>query len=302
MHRHQSFEIIIRSLQSFFRLYFYPELVQPSQIVTGTGGNHNYKIVHLGNETPQPDNDGAGINYYDFNSTTDTHVDVNISDDSDDSDSDENVENFKEFPGVSSCDVDVNKTCSKEKILRNNLANWASEFQIHYTALKVLLRIFNEFVGSNILPQDGRTLLQTECKAVNVQKLDGGNGEYWHNGLEKCLLNTFRNLNKPISISLNINVDGIPLYNSSRVVFWPILCTITEIPKMRPMVIGIYCGSAKITDLDNYFLPFVNELRPILLDGLHINSNKISVKVRCFICDSPARAFVKGTNIYRRTN
>lgn len=106
--------------------------------------------------------------------------------------------------------------------------------------------------------------------------------------------NLFRDLNEAISVSLNINVDGLPLFNSSRVVLWPILCTIAEMPKNRPMVVGIYCGSSKITDLDTYFSPFVDELGTILANGLYINSNKITVKVRCFICDSPARAFVKG--------
>lgn len=191
---------------------------------------------------------------------------------------------------------------SKERNLKQNLKKWALEFQINHAALRGLLSIINTYAGDNVLPQDGRTLLHSENKVIQMKTLDGGTGEYWHNGLKRCLSNTFRNLHEPISISINVNVDGLPLYNSSKVNLWPILCTITEMPKIRPMVIGIYCGSAKITDLNSYFSPFVDELQPILSDGLIVNSNKITVRFRCFICDSPARAFVKGNYTHYLNN
>lgn len=59
------------------------------------------------------------------------------------------------------------------------------------------------------------------------------------------------------------------------------------------MIIGIYSGKTKPTDLNAFLTPFVNEL-DIMECGLPINGHKINVKLRCFICDSPARAFVKG--------
>lgn len=148
-------------------------------------------------------------------------------------------------------------------IYRENLRNWAMQFRINHVAINNLLQIINSREGKKILPHDARTLLRTPATVIPVQALSSG-GEYWHNGLAKCLSNAFQNLNKPISISLNINIDGLPAYNSSKVSFWPILFNIFEFPKMPPMVIGIYCGATKITDIATYFSPFVDELEAIM--------------------------------------
>ena len=43
-----------------------------------------------------------------------------------------------------------------------------------------------------------------------------------------------------------------------------------------------------------YLDDFVNDLLDCLENGITINGRNISVKVRCFICDSPARAMIKG--------
>lgn len=37
----------------------------------------------------------------------------------------------------------------------------------------------------------------------------------------------------------------------------------------------------------------MDELNEILINGLHINDYILKVTCRCFICDSPARAFIK---------
>lgn len=40
--------------------------------------------------------------------------------------------------------------------------------------------------------------------------------------------------------------------------------------------------------------PFIDDLKEILTHGLEINGNLVSIAVRCFICDTPARCFLKG--------
>lgn len=64
---------------------------------------------------------------------------------------------------------------------------------------------------------------------------------------------------------------------------------------------GIYAGNAKPSDLDAYLGPFVNEMKQ-LEEGLTITSNTgtektVKVTIRAFICDSPARAMIKGNLI-----
>lgn len=69
------------------------------------------------------------------------------------------------------------------------------------------------------------------------------------------------------------------------------------------MVIGIYCGYGKPRNIKDFLQPFVDEMKKLLVNGVRIYENnhseikktgKIDVKIKCFICDSPARAFVKG--------
>lgn len=60
------------------------------------------------------------------------------------------------------------------------------------------------------------------------------------------------------------------------------------------MVIAIWCGVQKPNNLNEYLSPFVEELNTLLENGIIINGQHIYIAVRCFICDSPARAFMKG--------
>lgn len=60
------------------------------------------------------------------------------------------------------------------------------------------------------------------------------------------------------------------------------------------MVIAIWCGESKPI-LNEFLRPFVDELNELLRHGVMINGFQIKVFVRCFICDSPARAHIKGT-------
>lgn len=179
---------------------------------------------------------------------------------------------------------------------RSDLKKWALAHNITHMALKDLMMIVRKrFVGtdasSTILPEDPRTLLQTPPIITIVSLPDG---EYWHYGLKKCLEKIFCKVNKPIMISVMINIDGLPLFKSSKTEFWPILFNIAEMPKVPAMVIGIFCGKAKTTDIDAFLTPFVDELCEMMANGLIINSHKMTVRLRCILCDSPARAYIKG--------
>lgn len=195
-----------------------------------------------------------------------------------------------------SCDDDDEDVIIKNMNFRAILKKWALDHNITHIALKDLMKIVNiRFVdkgaSSTILPEDPRTLLQTP-QTVTLMPLS--DGEYWHYGLKKCLEKIFRKLDKPITISVNINIDGLPLFQSSNTDFWPILFNITEMPKVPAMVIGIFCGKSKTNDIDSFLTPFVDELHEIMTNGLIINSRKITVRLRCILCDSPARGYIKG--------
>lgn len=180
----------------------------------------------------------------------------------------------------------------KEEKFRSDVIEWALENQITRSALQKVGAIFNDFIGKKLLPKDSRTLLHTP-RTVEISTLDVDQ-KYWHNGLKFCLQNVLKAISKPITISLTFNMDGLPIFKSSKDEFWPVLFNINEMPAIRPMVVGVYHGKAKASSLDGYLTPFVDELKLIVENGIIVNSNQITVKIRCFVCDSPARAFVKG--------
>lgn len=97
-----------------------------------------------------------------------------------------------------------------------------------------------------------------------------------------------------MEIDLTFNIDGLPLHKSSKFEFWPILFNIHNMPNINPMVIGIYCGDTKPPTADEFLNEFVEEMDYFLKNGLVINGYEMAIRVRCFVCDTPARAFVKG--------
>lgn len=61
----------------------------------------------------------------------------------------------------------------------------------------------------------------------------------------------------------------------------------------KPMVIFIWSGRGKPI-LNEFLDPFVTELNSILSNGIKINGFDLNASVLFFVCDSPARAFLKG--------
>lgn len=68
---------------------------------------------------------------------------------------------------------------------------------------------------------------------------------------------------------------------------------ISENRDLKPFVVAIWCGEGK--PLINEFLRrFVDELLTLLRVGVFVNGYLLRVKIKCFICDTPARSYVKG--------
>lgn len=66
-------------------------------------------------------------------------------------------------------------------------------------------------------------------------------------------------------------------------------------PHIQPMVIAIWCGyHNKPKDLNGYLREFVTELNDVLECGVSVNEHHINVGFRCFVCDTLARAYIKG--------
>ena len=181
-------------------------------------------------------------------------------------------------------------TASPPPNLASLLSDWAIQFGVSLVALSALLSILR--VHHPFLPKDGRSLLKTKTHYV-VEKLAGGSFYYF--GVLNTLSGIFEKLSCKVQdrhlFKLQLNIDGLPLFKSSSVQFWPILGMLQDFMK-RPVLIALFCGGSKPTSLSEYLRAFVNELN-MLKDGFLIGQNTFFVKVSSVICDAPARAYVK---------
>lgn len=94
-------------------------------------------------------------------------------------------------------------------------------------------------------------------------------------------------------IKLNFNMDGLPTYKSSKTEFWPILMSIANYDTVSPMVVAIYSGTSKPPSADEFLKTFVDEFKDLTQNGVFINNCCYKTSINAFICDTPARAFIK---------
>uniref|UniRef100_A0A182PWR9 Transposase domain-containing protein n=1 Tax=Anopheles epiroticus TaxID=199890 RepID=A0A182PWR9_9DIPT len=148
------------------------------------------------------------------------------------------------------------------------------------------------------LPADSRTLLKTPTKVgLEIQHLLGG--QFWYQGIETVLRNYFQDtIPQTDQFSLQVSVDGLPLFNSSARQLWPILIKVEELPNAPVMMIGVFCGFTKPNSITGFLQPMVTEVNNLQEKGMLFGDKMIHVKLRMFIADAPARCFIKATISY----
>lgn len=97
-----------------------------------------------------------------------------------------------------------------------------NEYNVPKRAVNGLLCVLISY-GAQSLPRDYRTLLSTP---TNVAITPVAGGHFWYNGIKRSMEILFHNLDKNLNISLTFNIDGLPLYKSSKQNFYPILASV----------------------------------------------------------------------------
>lgn len=129
---------------------------------------------------------------------------------------------------------------------------------------------------------------------VPTTKMEGG--KYYHFVLAKGLLFRLKCLTLPASLctlKLQFNIDGLPLFKSSKVQFWLILALVNCDYNNEAFIVGLFCGISKPKSVFEYLRTFIIDLTQLLANGIICDSRKFEVIASSFVCDAPARAFVK---------
>jgi hypothetical protein len=217
-------------------------------------------------------------------------------------------EDFDEVHSVSSSETDDDVTDSiVHDDIVSRLAQWALQYSISMNSLSALLEILKPYHAA--LPKDPRKLLKTvSCAEINPLIRKVSNGSYYHFGIEcgvcQCMEDTSATLLIPqaleLSVSLQINVDGVPLFKSTNGQFWPVLGKLCTPVVSEPFVIGVYYGLSKPDNLE-FLSDFVKESLALQSNGIKCLGYSWYFSISAVICDAPARAFlknVKGHNAY----
>ncbi|KAI2647722.1 Tolloid-like protein 2 [Labeo rohita] len=188
-----------------------------------------------------------------------------------------------------------NHVDQEEDIPNNDLAgclrDWATHFGVSLIALSALLTILK--FHHPFLPKDARTLLKTQtCHSVASL----ASGSFYYFGIQKMFSHFFEKLTSVVqnqhSFKLQLNIDGLPVFKSSGIQFWPILGMLQGYSR-KPVLIALFCGNSKPQSLSEYLNNLICELKS-MSTGFVVNGKTFFLTVSSVICDAPARAFVKG--------
>jgi len=187
----------------------------------------------------------------------------------------------------SESDLDDDETCTG---VARQLAEWMAVDNIKSSSVNKLLKILSPHFPQ--LPLDSRTLTKTPLHH-DIVEISGG--QYCHIGLKVVLLHFVRRYSVVVDcLELQINVDGVPLFRSSNTSLWPILCLIRNVAAVEPFLVGLFCGKHKPNNPAEFLSPFVCEADNLIEHGLIVDDKRVEVKIHSFVCDAPARAFLKG--------
>lgn len=173
--------------------------------------------------------------------------------------------------------------------LEEGLALWASKNNITRQAANELLELLRN--NGHNLPKDSRTLMETPRY---VEVLEKCGGHYYYFGIGSCLQNILKThpafVKENDSVKLSVNIDGIPLHKSSNEQFWPILI---KFSCFKPALVALYCGKTKPDSIDSFLEDFLQEYKQLSENGLVFEGKRLAVRIVAFICDAPARSFIK---------
>ena len=188
---------------------------------------------------------------------------------------------------------------SEDVRFRRGLSRIFLKYNVKHNAISAILKFLQVFVPHLRIPSDARSLVKTP-RSVAYREIGGGT--YHHFGLERSiktvcqsrgiLTNDFGNV-----LNIQINIDGLPVFKSSNSSLWPILGRVVGKNHLctRPFMIGVFYGESKPTDVNEFLKDFCDEYAVLKEKGIQIENTDYVVRVSCFICDAPARAFVKKT-------
>ncbi len=265
---------------------------------TDMDDNSSFASLSISDLSDMDDNSSLTSVISDLSDMDDNSSLTSVISDLSDSLSDDLSDSKSDSSDAESYDWDMSTTQGKTDALKKDLLKWAINDGIKDIHLSHLLKILKAHPDADFskLPATATGLFQRSNHPVDMQIIS--NREYYSFGLKNQIVKTMAKYpQSEISllsrIELILNIDGLPLYNSSTTNFWPILGAL----KLKPLIVFpvvITMGDCNPTDME-FLRPTVQELKGIAKDGVSYNGQQYAVPLKCVTCDAPAKAKVLGT-------
>lgn len=206
-------------------------------------------------------------------------------------DLEDQISNFEQF--------EHGETVWKENCLREQLKEWVLKYHPTTESTRALLKILND--KHSEIPLSVVALVG-KYQPVVIRTV--APGTYFHIGIKYNLSKIAEQIKSEgiNEIVLDIGIDGLPLYKSSETGLWPILGRIVNMPMVKVFLIGSYVGEKKPLNIDLYLHDLIYELQLLKEDGFSYADFKINIKIRAFVCDTPARSYICGIRGHNSLN
>ncbi|KAF4523030.1 hypothetical protein B566_EDAN012759 [Ephemera danica] len=173
-------------------------------------------------------------------------------------------------PSPSDPESDQQGNNDDQRNTRQKLSEWIVKSGISRDQTSSLLNILREVPELEDLPKTRETMVGTPKEKIVLQ--DCAPGYYHHfglkNGILKALQQSYVNLPNDSVIKVSVNIDGVSLFNSSKIQFIPILGHACNLLGSSVFKIGVYEGVEKPENVEDFLRPFVTETRELSENGI----------------------------------
>ncbi|XP_025161614.1 uncharacterized protein LOC112590113 [Harpegnathos saltator] len=193
----------------------------------------------------------------------------------------------------SSCVLSSCFSSLSEPSFTENLASLFVDCNLTHSQGNRILSVLRTHICLSHLPKDVRTLLNTPRHRVVVCTVEPG--KYIHFNVEVAIVEYLSNVQCASDIrelELDFSTDRCTLDRSGTIQIWQIQCRISNLQNSKPIVVGIYKGAQKPNDANAFFEKFIIDITAICNEGVNFHGALIPVRLRAFIADAPARAFL----------
>lgn len=176
------------------------------------------------------------------------------------------------------------------------IVNWMLDCpRVPLASVSKLMRHMHHFFPGVHLT--AKTLTKNLEPNVSIEEMHFGRYVHFNNWVQDLVLH-LNSHNWEDDVTVNLNVDGIPIFNDSRKYHaYPVLIDV-RISTPKIICVGMYLSESEISnkmpDVNQLLQKFVEDFTELQVSGVKLNNHlTVPIQINAIIADAPARADLK---------